>query len=266
MLQPAMDHAAQILKQLRLSQQLIDDLPAECQPNTIADAYAIQDRLAELLGEDVGGWLVGCTNPAIQRQLGLSEPYAARVFASSLFQSPARLRLPGTLRVVLEVEFAFTLSKDLPRREAPYSAVEVASALRSVHPAIEVVLGHYVDWPSKDIYSLIADNGTDGPLVLGPGVRDWQAIDLREIVATLTVNGETARQGDGSKVMEGPLSVMTWLANHNRRAPGLRAGHVVNTGSCTALYSAEHGDIAQADFGPLGSVTVELGTSDRDAR
>jgi 2-keto-4-pentenoate hydratase len=258
MLQPAIDHAAQILKQLRLSQALTDDLPAEYQPKTIADAYAIQDRLAELLGEDVAGWLVGCTNPAIQRQLGLSGPYAARVFASSLFSSPARLRLPATLPVVLEVEFAFTLAKDLPCRDAPYSADEVASAVQSVHPAIEVVLGHFVDWPSKDIYSLIADNGTDGPLVLGPGVDDWRVIDLREVAVSLTVNGKTVRQGDGFQVMEGPLSVMTWLANHSQRAPGLRAGQVVNTGSCTPMYRAEHGDVAQADFGPLGSAIVEL--------
>jgi 2-keto-4-pentenoate hydratase len=262
----AIDRVARILRILRLGHQLIENLPDECRPETLQEAYAVQDRLFELLGEETGGWLVGCTNPAIQTQLGLQEPYAARVLASSLFKSPARLHLPTTLPVVLEVEFAFTLRNDLPQRATPYSEDEVASAILSVHPAIEIVLGHLRDWPSKDIFSLIADNGTDGPLVFGAGVTDWRSLDLTAIAVTLSVNGAMVRQGAGSKVMQGPLSVMTWLANCAQRAPGLRAGQVINTGSCTPMYPAEHGDLAVADFGPLGSVTVELATRDSRAR
>ena len=265
MLPEAIDRAARILRNARLRQQVIDDFPDDCRPRSVEDAYAIQDRLLELLGEDTGGWLVGCTNPEIQEQLGLREPYSARVLASSLFKSPAKLRLSSTLSVVLEVEFAFTLSRDLPHCATPYSQDEVARAIRSVHPAIEVVLSHFTDWPSKDIYSLIADNGTDGPLVFGAGVSDWRSMDLRVIPVTLSINGEIAREGTGSKVMEGPLSVMTWLANHAERPPGLRAGHVINTGSCTPMHSAQFGDVAVADFGPLGSVTVELATLERRA-
>jgi 2-keto-4-pentenoate hydratase len=129
-----------------------------------------------------------------------------------------------------------------------------------------VVVGHFTDWPSKDIYSLIADNGTDGPLVFGAGVSEWRALDLSTIAVTLTVNGQTVREGAGSEVMEGPLSVMTWLANHAERQPGLRAGHIINTGSCTPMYGVQLGELAVADFGPLGSVTVELATLAEDAR
>lgn len=265
MLPEAIDRAARILTTVRRRQQLIDDLPDDCRPKTLEDAYAIQDRLVELHGEDVGGWLVGCTNPEIQEQLGLREPYAARVLVSSLFKSPAKLHLPSTLPVVLEVEFAFTLSRDLPHRVTPYSEDEVAKAIRSAHPAIEVVLGHFVDWPSKDIYSLIADNGTDGPLVFGAGVSDWRSMDLREVAVTLSINGEIVRKGSGSRVMEGPLSVMTWLANHVKRTPGLRAGHIINTGSCTPMYFAQYGDVAIADFGPLGTVTLEIAALENSA-
>jgi 2-keto-4-pentenoate hydratase len=258
MIPEAVDRAAKILKVARLKHELIEDLPETCRPTTIADAYAIQDRLVELLGEPVAGWLVGCTNVEIQRQLGLSEPYAARVLASSLFKSPATLWLPATLPPILEVEFAFTLSQDLPHRATPYSHDEVANAIRSVHPAIEAVLGHLRDWPSKDIYSVVADNGTDGALILGEGVTEWQSLDLAGVATTLSVNGRLVREGAGSRVLAGPLSVMTWLANHNQRSPGLRAGQIVNTGSCTPMCSVQAGDVAVADFGPLGAVTLEI--------
>jgi len=265
MLPEAIDRAAKILRTVRLRQELIDDLPEEYRPKTIEDAYAIQDRLLELLGEDIGGWLVGCTNTEIQKQLGLHEPYTARILASSLFKSPAKLCLPTTLPVVLEMEFAFTLSKDIPHRATPYSEDEVARAIRSVHPAIEVVLGHFHDWPSKDIYSLIADNGTDGPLIFGEGVTDWESLDLGEISVTLSINGKIVREGTGSKVLAGPLSVMTWLANHAERDPGLCAGFIINTGSCTSMYSAKCGDVAAANFGPLGTVVLEIATRKNDA-
>jgi 2-keto-4-pentenoate hydratase len=258
MLPDAIENAARILWSARLGQELIDDLPDACRPRSLDEAYRIQDRLFELLGDDAGGWLVGCTNPSIQAQLGLPGPYAARVLMSSLFESPASLCLPSTLPIVLEVEFAFTLARDLPSRATPYSPDEVASAVHSVHPAIEVVLGHLVEWPSKDIYSLIADNGTDGPLVYGAGTTDLQSVDLNTVAVVLRVNGKAVRKGRGSDVMEGPLSVLTWLANQDERPPGLRAGQIINTGSCTSMYPAQLGDVATADFGPLGEATVEL--------
>jgi 2-keto-4-pentenoate hydratase len=265
MLPEAIDRAAGILRTVRLRQELIDDLPEGCTPKTIEDAYAIQDRLVVLLGEDIAGWLVGCTNPEIQEQLGLREPYTARLLASSPFKSPAILQVPTALPVVLEVEFAFTLSEDIPRRATPYSEGEVSRAIRSVHPAIEMVLGHYHDWPSKDIYSLIADNGTDGALIVGEGVADWESLNLGEIPVTLSINGQVVREGAGSRILGGPLSVMTWLANHAERAPGLRAGHIINTGSCTSMYAAKRGDVAVADFGPLGAATLEIATVENGA-
>lgn len=256
----AIDCAAKILRTVRLSQELVDDLPETCRPRTIEDSYAIQDRLVELLDKDISGWLVGCTNPAIQELLGLSEPYSARLLASSVFKTPARLSTD--LPVVLELEFAFTLSRDLPIRTTLYSDDEVAGAIRSVHPAIEMVIGHFADWPSKDIYSLIADNGTDGALIIGAGVTDWTSLDLREVPVTLSIDGDIVREGAGSRILGGPLSVITWLANHAQRDPGFREGHVINTGSCTSIYSAKRGDVAVADFGPLGSVTLTLAALD----
>ncbi len=44
---------------------------------SIAEAYAVQDRVAEMRvqrGEEVVGFKVGCTSEAIRSQFGLSEP------------------------------------------------------------------------------------------------------------------------------------------------------------------------------------------------
>lgn len=254
----AIDRAATLLKNARFKKRLLDDLPETCRPRTIEEAYAIQDRLVQMLGDSTGGWFLGCTNIAIQHQLGLKEPYYARLLQSSVQEGPYSLQLPKELSAVLELEFAFKLSRDIPATMEKYSEKAIAPFIASVHPAIEVVIGYLRDWTHKDIYSIIADNGTDGILVYGEGVSRWQSLDLNELPITLSVNGNVVREGKGSNVLDGPLSAMTWLANHCDRSPGLRAGHINNTGSCTPMYFANPGDVAIADFGPLGTVTLEI--------
>ena len=180
------DRAAAILERARVSNTVIDGLPAELTPRNLADAYAVQDRLVERLGWETRGWFCACTNVEIQRMLGLAEPYCARLFARSLFASPALLKQSSYPPIIVESEFAFRLGRDLPPRAEPYSREEVGSAVESVHPSIEVVAGYLRDWPSQNVFAVIADNGTDGALVFGPGTRDWRDINFPAIQVRLS--------------------------------------------------------------------------------
>lgn len=255
----SIERAASLLHAARRDHALLPCLPADCRPSSLEEGYAVQDRLFELLDSEVGGWFVGCTNPRIQEQLGLDCPYSGRLLAPVLHESPTLLRVPGALPVVLEVEFAFRLARDLVPRSAPYAAGEVEDAIASVHPAIEVVISHFEDWTHQDVFSLIADNGTDGALVFGAGVEAWREIDLPGVAATLVADGQVVREGRGEDVGEGPLSALVWLANHlAAKGVGLRAGDIHNTGSCTGMYFAEGDARVHADFGELGIVELEL--------
>jgi 2-keto-4-pentenoate hydratase len=52
---------------------------------------------------------------------------------------------------------------------------------------------------------------------------------------------------------------LTWLANTlSERGQGLKAGEVINTGTCTELFNAEPGDDIHATFGALGDVRITL--------
>lgn len=255
----AVERAAQLLFAARKNGTILDGLPPDCLPETLAEAYATQDRLFALLDEPAAGWFVGCSNPAIQEQLGLPGPYRARLLRSTLHDSPADLRDVDLPTITLELEFAFRLGRDLPPRAKAYREAEVAAAVASVQPAIEVVTSHFKDWTHQPVMSVIADNGTDGALVLGPGRRDWRDLDLSAVTVELEVNGEIVRQGSGANVLGNPLRVMTWLANDLRAAgEAMAAGQVNNTGSCTAMYHAKPGDRAVARFAALGEVVVQF--------
>ncbi len=211
------------------------------------------------MGWDIGGWFCACTNPAIQRILDLEEPYYARLFKDYIFAEPATLKASDYPPIVIECEFGFRLGKDLPRRSEPYSRDEVKDAIAEVHPTIEVVAGHLKDWPNQDVWSVIADNGTDGALVYGTGITDWRRLDLVNTQVTLEVNGKIEREGTGENVLGDPLDAFVWLANaRSRDGDGLRAGDIHNTGTATEIYWVEPGDEVVVCFAGLGSVHLRI--------
>ncbi len=257
----AIDRAARLLLAARQGRYLLPGLPDDCRPGDLDQAYAVQDRLIELMDTEIGGWFVAATSVEIQDKLGLDGPYWARLLASVLHPSPARLPAADFLTITLEVEFAFRLGRDLPPIGRPYRPGEVADAVATVHPSMEVVSSHFEDWTNHDAPSLVADNGTDGALVYGAGIEDWRGLELKDLAVSLTVNGERVREGVGGNALGDPLAAFTWLANARAaRGEGLRAGHIHNTGTCTSMYLAKPGDEAVADFGPLGQARVVFPT------
>ena len=251
------EKAARIFDAARKGNYLVDEIPAELGLDNLADAARVADRVVALSGDRVVGFLVGATNPEMQRWLRTDEPYYACILESNLCTSPADLVPRDLLTIGLESEVAFTLGADLPARETPYGQDEVADAIRSIHASVEVVNGHVRDWLDKPIAWVMADNGTDGPLVLGPAVEDWRGIDRPGIPVTLIVNGKVVGEGRGGNALGDPLAVMVWLANkRSREGQGMKAGHVVNTGTTAGIYFAEPGGEAVADFGPLGKASL----------
>ena len=70
-----------------------------------AEAYAVQDRMAELIGGRIVGWKVGATVRAVQIFEGHDGPLPGRVFADRCLDSPAKFssklgaRRQGRMRV-----------------------------------------------------------------------------------------------------------------------------------------------------------------------
>jgi len=256
----AIERAAALLAQARQGGYQIAALPEECVPENVDEAYAIQDRLAAKLDKPVGGWFLGCTNDEALERLQARGPYSARLFEEDIFQSPVKFPQDKFFTSWIDCEFGFRLSRDVSPREVPYSLDELRDSIESVHATIEIVNGFLEFWQQQPIGSIMADNGTDGALIVAEGVTDWQTLDLEALEVRLTVNGELVQTGFGRDVLGSPLNTFTWLANEqSRRGLGLSAGSINNTGSCTVPHEVFPGDVGCADFGPLGVVEVEFG-------
>jgi 2-keto-4-pentenoate hydratase len=253
------EQAANILVKARRCVTTIECIPEEIRPRTLQDAYAVQDRFITNLGEPTCGWFGACTNAVIQNLLGLQEPYYAYLLENHIYKSPAVIDTSRYPPMVFECEFGFVVNKDFTSIGYPYDRQEIEDAIVRVCPVIEIVAGHLENWPTQDVFSIIADNGTDGALVIGEGVEEWRDIDLINTPVNLFINEKLERKGSGANVLGDPLGAFVWLVNAiTRDGKTITAGHVHNTGTATDIYWAKPGDVAIAEYGNVGSIHLQL--------
>ncbi len=257
--QAEIDEAVELLIAARGDHRRLDAFPPTCRPQTFEDGHAIQEAFVKVWSVPVVGYKIGCTSLEAQKMLGSPGPFPGRVFAPVLLKSPAKVSAKAFHRLGIEPEFAFTMARDLPPREAKYARDEVAGAVAALHGAIEIVDGRWVDWIKAGVASIVADNGANGALILGPAVTDWRKIDLPKAKATLRFGDKHIAEGTGAAVLGHPLDALTWLANHlSARGYGLKAGDAVTTGTVASINFAEPGMHVTADFGAIGRVELRF--------
>jgi 2-keto-4-pentenoate hydratase len=142
--------------------RLIEALPLS--PASIADAHAIQDCQAVLLGWEVGGFKVHVA-PARGTTRGL-------IFQRLIHYSPARISRRDAAHFGVEGEIAFRFLRDFPERRAVYEPDEVAEAV-AVLPVIEVVSGRYRRPDARPFLEQLADCMVNAAIVLGDSLVDW---------------------------------------------------------------------------------------------
>lgn len=240
--------AAGLLIEARRSGKGLTELPAACRPRSAEEAYAIQDLVAERLGP-ARGWKTGAPTPE-------AEPAYAPIF--TIVESPSRFPASAQRLFGIEAELAFRIGRDLPPRAEPYGREVVVAAIASMHPAVELVDSRFADWQRVDAFSKLADNQSNGALVLGAAVAGWQAVDRVRPPIAVTIDGAVAARSTGNSGGD-PLRLLTALANHcARRTGGVREGALVTTGSITGVVFARPGAEVVADFGPLGTVRLSF--------
>ncbi len=244
------DSAAALLVEARHRRAPLAAMPAGTGDLTREQAYAVQDIVARALG-GVGGWKTGAPSSS-------AEPIAAPILEPLLASSPATLPAARFPSLAVEAEIAFHFARAMPPRSGPYSRAEVIDAVATLVPSIEVVDSRLGPWAGAAPGWRLADNQSNGLLVLGEGVAHWCALDLEHLGVELWVDGRCAVAGSDSANPAGdPLRLCTWLVNHLAATrSGLAAGAIVTTGSFTGLLPARAGQRVLARYPSIGEVVV----------
>ena len=240
----------------------MDHWPEIWRPSSELEAYAIQDAVharRATMGQDLGGWKIGCTTPVMQEMLGIPNPCAGGVLASAIYHSPAELPFESLVSPMAECEIAMRLAREVPPRTDGYNRQAIVKFVGGCYPAMELAEGRYRDPSERTAAEFIADDFFQKAIVLGPEISDWQALDLAAIPGTTTVAGETRGEGHSSDIMGHPLNALAWLAdNLATRGRHLKAGDIVLTGSVVIATPIGKGEEAICRLDGLGEARLRL--------
>ena len=253
------DELAADLAQAERSRVAIAPLTTGNPDIDVVDAYEIQlinirQRVAE--GARVVGHKVGLSSKAMQEMMGVDEPDYGHLLDEMQVFEDRPVPAGKYLYPRVEVEVGFVLADDLPGEGCTEDDVLAATA--AFAPAIELIDTRIKDWKIK-LCDTIADNASSAGWVLGEARVSPKDIDIQNIDAVLTRNGEVVAKGRSDAVLGNPVTAVAWLARKvDSFGVRLKAGDIVLPGSCTKAFDASPGDDFVADFDGLGSVHLSF--------
>lgn len=262
------DEATRVEQMRRLADELLDatetlepvaPLRDRVIDMTLEDAYAVQTHQLERHladGRVLAGRKVGLTSLAMQKQLGVDSPDFGFFFEDMVHHEGAKLPAGAFIAPKVEPEFGFVLKETL---RGPGVTVEQArAAIGSVYAAIEIIDSRVENWDIR-LVDTVADNASCGAIAVGTTPLDVAVEDLAGVECSLLIDGERRETGTGDAVMGDPVAPLAWLANVlGEQGVALEAGQLVLPGSFTKALPVEVGSSATADFGSLGSLTINF--------
>lgn len=233
--------------------------PSEMFPDIqIEDSYAISSAVAAqrvAQGRRIVGHKIGLTSKAMQASSKIDEPDYGYLFDDLVLSDGAKVPFDSFCVPRVEPELTFILKE--PLKGPGVGLVDVLRATEWVVPSIEIIDARVTE--PRRIFDTVADNGAAAGIVLGGRPMRPDAVDLRWVGAIFYRNSEIEETGLAAGVLGHPAMAIAWLAN--KLAPfdtTLEPGHLMLSGSFTRPVWAARGDTLHADFGPLGSVSVQF--------
>jgi 2-keto-4-pentenoate hydratase len=234
--------------------------PADEGPGSRAEAYAVQDRMAELIGDRCVGWKVGAAVRAVQILEGHDGPIVGRLLASRLFDNPGQVPWALFDGYKIESEFAFRFRAAVPARDRARTREELTPVI-VFHPGLEIAGTRYTPntggrkFTTRDA---IADNGTGGGYVVGRGVDDWQRIDFAGMPIVAHIDGGPPIHTYTGEFRRDAVDILVETVNGlSERGIGMAAGDLLSTGSLTLPTVLHRGQTYAARFGDLMTVSVK---------
>lgn len=227
-----------------------------------ADAYAVQDRMAELIGERCIGWKVGAAVKAVQVLEGHDGPIVGRMFAPGLYTSPAST--PASLYdgYKIECEFAFRFRQAVAARAQPYTRYDLAPRIE-LHPGLELAGCRYQREGAArrfTTHDAISDNGGGGAYVVSQeAYPDWGGIDFERLPIEARIDGGPPIEIYQGELRRDPVDILVETVNGlAERGIGFASGDLLSTGSLSVPTPLRKGQTYVARFGNLATLSVTM--------
>ncbi len=246
------DQIAEQFVLARKAGRAFDDYPGPV-PETLAEAYCIQDCAIARFGGAIAGWKVGRINPPYSDQYGENRLFGP-IFADSV-QTIINGALPTGLIYAngfgaAEAEFMLCIGADIDPAKTQYSLDETAALIGSVHVGIEIASSPFAGINNNGPCVTISDFGNNNGLMIGAEIADWRDSGFADWNVSMRIDDIEVGQGKAASFPDGPIGSARYLLE-NLAARGIRvpAGTWISSGAVTGVHPVQAGQKIAASFG-----------------
>ncbi len=218
-------------------------------PESMAEAYAIQDAAIGLDGRMIGGWKVGRIAAELVDTYGdnrLTGPiFADEIFDGSAGQRP-EMPVYADGFAAAEAEVLLCLG-DVGTRD--YDIDSVRDCVTEVRTGIEVASSPFPAINRHGPAVTASDYGNNKGLILGPAIPGWRDADLIRMPVEFFVDDAPVGAATMETMLDGPFGSALFLIRTLRaRGIAIAPGTWVSTGAITGIHEVRPGQRGDALF------------------
>lgn len=215
-------------------------------PETLAEAYRIQDAAIARDGRRIGGWKVGRIAPQ------LVDVYGDNRIAGPIFVD--EIAGDGAVMPVFAGGFAATEAEVLLRfgevGDGDYDIETVRGCIAEVRTGIEIASSPFAEINGHGPAVTASDYGNNKGLVLGPPIPGWRKRDLIAMPVEFRIDGALVGAATMATMLDGPFGSALFLIRTLRaRGIAIPPGTWVSAGAITGVHDIRPGQRADALFG-----------------
>ncbi len=255
-----LENTAKKFVQARRSAESLAEYPGPL-PQTLAEAYAIQDAAISLWPDEIAGWKVGRINGDDVAKFG-TDRLAGPIFASQVSrQGDSITDCPVYAEgfAAVEGECVVIVAQDADPEKTSYTTSEAIDLIASIHAGVEIASSPFSGINDHGPLVTISDFGNNYGLILGDVLPDWTTLDFTNWPFETLIDGECVGVADASGIPGGPVeSFRFMLENAARRGRPLKKGMAISTGAVTGVHVASVDQAATIKVVGTRDVSIRL--------
>ena len=220
-------------------------------PETLDDAYRVQDAAISAWGKPVIGWKIGRVLPPLDQRHG-TDRLAGPIFVGEAAGDGSGPDMPvfGQGFAAAEAEFLLRIGRAPQSGKARFTLEEAADLIDTVHVGIEIASSPLEPINRIGPPAVISDFGNNNGLVVGAEVADWRTSGFESWEVETRIDGVPVGTGRATGFPNGALGAARFLFElMAHRGIALQPGQWISSGAVSGVHVARPGQTVEARFG-----------------
>ncbi|MEB3269999.1 MAG: hypothetical protein VKJ09_15770, partial [Leptolyngbya sp.] len=175
---------------------VVSSYPGEV-PQSLAEAYAVQDAAIRLWPDALAGWKVGGISADWRERAG-ADRLVGPVFSRQVHIDRGELTDMPVFDhgfAAVEGEVTAVIGQDVPESKTSFSLEEAKDFISSLHVGIEIASSPFPEINDHGPLVTITDFGNNMGLIIGEQILGWQDFNLVEWVFETWIDGALIGRG-----------------------------------------------------------------------